>query len=90
MFVFTQSSRHGLDVTRSNFMWSTVSLILEVSLSKISCLTKAEEPNLPNYLSIAVGRTVGFQHFPTASKIRTQVTDSISDDKHYTKRVSTI
>ena len=36
----------------------------ELSFSKTSCLTKAEEPNLSYYLPIAGGRIIGFLPFP--------------------------
>ena len=35
----------------------------EFSFSKTSCLTKNEEPSLPDYLSIAGGRIIGFIPF---------------------------
>ena len=67
----------------------------EFSFSKISCLTKAEEPSLPYYLPIAGGRIIGFIPFPTvlvqcemqsvSSRIWTRVAVSMSyDDNHYT------
>ena len=60
-----------------------------------SCLTKAEEPSLSNYLPIAGGRIIGFIPFPRVlvlcemqlawSRIWTRVGVSISyDDNHYT------
>ena len=67
----------------------------EFSFSLTSCLSKAEEPILPYYLSIAGGRIIGFIPFPrilvlcemqsVSSRIWTRVTVSISDDNnHYT------
>ena len=60
-----------------------------------SCLTKAEEPSLSNYLLIAGGRIIGFIPFPrvlvlcemqsVSSRIWTRVAVSIScEDNHYT------
>ena len=67
----------------------------EYSLFKTSCHTKAEEPSLSYYLTIAGGRIIGFIPFPmvlvlcemqsVSSRIWTRVTVSISyDDNHYT------
>ena len=51
------SARTGYD-TKSIFLNS------EFSFSEISCLTKAEEPSLPYYLSIAGGRIIWIHTFP--------------------------
>ena len=57
--IFTNpSARAGYD-TRSIFKRSLTDLNSEFSFSLTSCLTKAEEPSLPNYLPIA-----GFIPFP--------------------------
>ena len=95
IFIFTNSSsRAGYD-TRANFKWSLTGLNSEFSFSLTSCLTKAEEPSLPYYLSIAGWRLIGFIPFPrvlalcemqsVTSRIWTHVTVSISyDDNYYT------
>ena len=81
--------------TRSIFKRSLTGLNLEFSFSLTSCLTKAEEHSLPNYLPIAGGRIIGFIPFPRvlvqyemqsiSSRIWTRVAVSISyDDNHYT------
>ena len=65
----------------------------------MSCLTKAEEPSLPNYLPIAGGRIIGFIPFPRglvlrekqsiSSRIWIRVVVFISyDDNHYTTGTS--
>ena len=56
------SARAGYD-TRSIFKRSLTGLNSEFSISKTSCLTKAEEPGLPYYLPIAGGRMIGFIPF---------------------------
>ena len=62
--IFTKPfARAGYD-TRSIFKRSLTSLNLEFSFSYTSCLTKAEEPCLSNYLPIAGGRIIGFTLFP--------------------------
>ena len=62
--IFTNpSTRAGYD-TRSIFKQSLTGLNSEFSFSKTSCLTKAEEPSLSNYLPIAGGRIIGFIPFP--------------------------
>ena len=57
------SARAGYD-TRSIFKRSLTGLNSEFSSSLASCLTKAEEPSLSYYLSIAGGRIIGFIPFP--------------------------
>ena len=57
------SSRAGYD-TRSIFKWSLTGFNSEFSFSYTSFLTKAEEPSLSYYLSIAGGRIIGFVPFP--------------------------
>ena len=57
------SARAG-DDTRSIFKWILTGFNSEFSFSYTSCLTKAEEPSLPNYLPIAGGRIIGFIPFP--------------------------
>ena len=59
----TLSARAGYD-TRSIFKQSLTGWNSEFSFSLTSCLTKAEEPSLPYYLSIAGGRIIGFIPFP--------------------------
>ena len=98
-FIFTNTSaRAGYD-TMSIFKRGLTGLSSELSFSKISCLTKAEEPSLPYYLPIAGGRIIGFIPFPrilvlcemqsVSSRIWTRVTVSISyDDNHYTTGTS--
>ena len=88
--IFTNpSARAGYD-TRSFFKRSLTGLNSEFSFSLTSCLTKAEEPSLPNYLPIAGGRIVGFIPFlrvfvlcemqSVSSRIWTRVAVSISFD----------
>ena len=90
LYIFTNpSARTGYDI-RSILKRSLTGLNSEFSFSLTSCLTKAEEPSLPYYLSIA-----GFIPFPrvlvlcerqsVSSRIWTRVTMSISyDDNYYT------
>ena len=55
----------GQDMTQGQFFKrSLTGLNSEFSFSYTSCLTKAEEPSLPYYLSIAGGRIIGFIPFP--------------------------
>ena len=55
----------GQDMTKAQFFKrSLAGLNSEFSFSQTSCLTKAEEPSLPNYLPIAGGRIIGFIPFP--------------------------
>ena len=72
----------------------------DFSYSKTSCLTKLKKPILPNYLSIAGGRIIGFMAFPrvlvfweiqTASfRFWKQVTVSIfHDGNRYTTGTNT-
>ena len=62
--IFTNpSARAGYD-TRSLFKLSLTGLNSEYSFSYTSCLTKAEEPTLSYYLTIAGGRIIGFIPFP--------------------------
>ena len=88
------SAQAGYD-TRSIFKRSLTGLNSEFSFFWTSCLTKAEEPSLSNYLPIAGGRIIGFIPFPRVlvlcemqsvrSRIWTLVAVSISsDDNHYT------
>ena len=95
--IFTNpSARAGYD-TRSIFKWSLTGLNSEFSFSWTSCLTKAEEPSLPYYLSIAGGIIIGFTPFPrvlvlcemqsASSRIRVAVSISY-DDNHYTTGTS--
>ena len=86
----------GQDMTQGQFFKrSLTGLNSESSFSKTSCLTKAEEPSLPCYLSIAGGRIIGFIPFPRVlvlcemqsvlSRNWTRIAVSIScDDNHYT------
>ena len=74
--------------TRSIFKQSRIVLNSEIFFSKSSCLTKAKEPNLHNYLPIVEGRRKGFMLLQRAlvqsetqtasSRIRTWAADSIS------------
>ena len=92
----------GQDMTQGQFFkWSLTGLNSEFSFSWTSCLTKAEEPSLSNYLPIAGGRIIGFIPFlrvlvlcemqSVSSKIWTRVAVSISyDDNHYTTSTSII
>ena len=86
------SARAGYD-TRSIFKRCLTGLNSEFSFSYTSCLTKAEEPSLPNYLPIAGGRISGFIPFSrelvlcetqsVSSRIWTRDAVSISyDDNH--------
>ena len=93
--IFTNpSARAGYD-TRSIFKRSLTGLNSEFSFSLTSCLTRAEEPSLPDYLPIAGGRIIGFIPFQrflvlcemqsASSRIWTRVAVFISyDDNHYT------
>ena len=83
----------GQDMTQGQFLSGVLNS--EFSFSKISSLTKAEEPCLPYYLPIAGRRIIGFIPFPrvlvlyemqsVSSRIWTRVVVSISyDDNHYT------
>ena len=95
LILFTNpSARAGYD-TRSIFKRSLTGLNSEFSFSKISYLTKAEEPSLSYYLPIAGGRITGFIPSPrvlvlcemqsVSSRIWTRVAVSISyDDNDYT------
>ena len=86
----------GQDMTQGQFFKrSLTGLNSEFPFSLTSCLTKAEEPNLPYYLSIAGGRIIGFIPFPRVlvlceiqsvlSRNWTRIAVSIScDDNHYT------
>ena len=60
--IFTEPSAQAGYDTRSIFKRSLTGLNSEFSFSKTSCLTKTEEPSLPNYLPIAeeghIGRNV--------------------------------
>ena len=86
------SARTGYNA-RSIFKRSLTGLNSEFPFSKTSCLTKAEEPSLPYYLSIAGGGTIGFIPFlrvlvlckmqSVSSRIWTRVTVSISYDDNY-------
>ena len=99
--IFTDpSARAGYD-TRSIFKRSLSGLNSEFSFSLTSCLTKAEESNLPYYLPIAGERIIGFIPFPrvlvlcemqsVSSRIWTRVAVSISyDDNHYTTGTATM
>ena len=90
----------GQDRTQGQFFKRGLTgLNSEFSFSKTSCLTKAEEPSLSNYLPIAGGRIIGFIPFPRvlvlcemqsiSSRIWTRVAVSISyDDNHYTTGAS--
>ena len=90
--LFTNPSARARYDTRSVFKRSFTGLT--------SCLTKAEEPCLSYYLSIAGGRIIGFIPFPRVlllcemqlflSRIWTRVAVSISyDDNHYTTGTTT-
>ena len=57
------SARAGYD-TRLIFKRSLTGLNSEFSFSKTSSLTKAAEPSMPYYLTIAGGRIIGFIPFP--------------------------
>ena len=59
----TPPARAGYD-TRLIFKQSLTGFNSEFSFPKNSCLTKAEKPSLPYYLSIAGGRIIGFIPFP--------------------------
>ena len=64
LIIFTNSlPRTGYD-TRSIFKPSLTGLNSEFFFSYTSCLKKAKEPSLPNYLAIAGGRIIGFIPFP--------------------------
>ena len=89
---FTVPPARAENDSRSIFMRSLSS---EFSFSLTSCLTKAEEPSLPYYLPIAVGRIIGFITFArvlvlcemhsASFGIWTRVAVFISyEDNHYT------
>ena len=63
MYLPNPSVRAGYD-TRLIFHRNLTGFISEFSFSQTSCLTKAEEPNLPYYLPIAGGIIIGFIPFP--------------------------
>ena len=95
ILIFTNPSAWAGYDTRSIFKRSLTGLNSEFSFSKTSCLSKAEEPNLPYYWPIAGGRIIGFILLPrvlvlcemqsVSSRICTCVAMSISyDDNHYT------
>ena len=84
-----------------NFKRSLTGLNSEFPFSKTSCLTKAKEPSMPDYLPKAEGRTTGFIHLPrvlvvwemqsVSSRIWTRVAEFISfDDNHYTTGTSNL
>ena len=98
LYLPNPSSREGYD-TRSLFKRSSTGLNSEYSFSYTSCLTKAEEPSLSYYLSIAWGRIMGFIPFLRVlvlcekqlawSRIWTRIVVSNSnDDNHYTTGTS--
>ena len=86
----------GQDKTQGQFFrWCLTGLNSELFFSYTSWLTKIEEPSLPYYLPIAIGRIIGFIPFPrvlvlcemqsVSSRIWIRVAMSISyDDNHYT------
>ena len=93
--IFTNPSARAEYDTKSISKRSLTGLNSEFSFSQTSCLTKAEEYSLSNYLSIAGGRIIGFIPFPRVlvlfemqlawSRIWTHVVVSISyNDNHYT------
>ena len=93
--IFTNPSAQAGYVTRPIFKRSLTGLNSELSFSKTSCLTKAEEPSLPYYLPIAGGRIIEFIPFPrvlvlwemqsVSFRIWSRVAVFISyDDNHYT------
>ena len=92
------STRAGYD-TMSIFKRSLTGFNSEISFSKTSCLTKAEEPSLSYNLPIDGGRIIGFIPYPrvlvlcemqsVSSSIWTRVAVSISyDDNNYTTGTS--
>ena len=99
LYIFIKpTSRAGYD-TRPIFKRSLTGLNSQFSFSFTSCLTKAEEPSLPNYLPIAGGRRIGFIPFPKVlvqckmqsdtSRIWTRLAVSICyADNHYTRGTS--
>ena len=93
--IFTNPSAWAGYDTSSVFKRSLTGLNSEFSFSETSCLTKAEEPSLSNYLPIAGGRIIGFIPFPRVlvlcemqsvlARIWTHVAMSIFyNDNHYT------
>ena len=100
IYIYIYISLHTRRVRHKvNFKRSLTGLSSEFSFSLTSCLTKAEEPSLPYYLPITVGRIIGFIPFQWVlvlwerqlvwSKIWTRVTQSISyDGNHYTTSAS--
>ena len=94
MILFTQPLRSGR-------IWHKVNFQAEFNRFefRVVLLTKAEEPSLSYYLSIAGGRTIGFIPFPrvlvlyemqsVSSRIWTRVAVSIFyDDNRYTTGTS--
>ena len=79
--------------TQSTFKWNTAGLNSEFSFSKIGCLIKSREPNLPYYLLITRGRIDVFMPLQwtlawietqiASSRIWTQVTNSISYNENW-------
>ena len=96
LILFTQPLRSGRIWHKVNFLSGVLTgLNSEFSFSWTSCLTKAEEPSLPYYLSIVGGRIIGFIPFPRVlvlcemqwvlSRNWTRIAVFIScDDNHYT------
>ena len=92
----------GQDMTQDQFFKRNLTgFNSEISFSKTSCLTKAEEPSLSYYLAVAGGRIIGFIPFPNvlvicemesaSSRIWTRATVSISyDDNHYTTGTTSV
>ena len=63
--LFSPTPTLGQDMAQGQFFKrSLTGLKSELSFSFTSCLTKAEEPSKPFYLSIAGGRIIGFIPFP--------------------------
>ena len=95
MYIYIyQPHRSGRILHKVNFKRSLTGLNSEFSFSKTNCLSKVEEPSLPNYLPIAGTRILRFIPFlkvlmliemqSVLSRIWTRVAVSISNnDNHY-------
>ena len=81
-YIYAQPLHSGRIWPSSIFKWSLTGLNSEFSFSKTSCLTKSEEPLLPNYLPIPGGRIIGFIHFPSLLVLSEMQTISSSIRTH--------
>ena len=86
IIIFTQPLRSARIWHKVNFFRrSLTGLHSEFSSSQNSCLTKAEEPSLPDYLPIAGGRLIGFTFPKGISAMRNAI--SLVQDLNSCRRV---